>query len=81
MSEQEIWKKCCWNGKFHPEIENAITIPHEQKENLQFMLENNFNNDFEELLKDMLQYSLIVEDYESSVEIRDYINDKEETKI
>jgi protein-arginine kinase activator protein McsA len=45
------------------------------------MLENNFNNDFEELLKDMLQYSLIVEDYESSVEIRDYINDKEEIKI
>jgi hypothetical protein len=80
MSEQEFWKKYNWDGKFHPEIENAVTIPYEQKENLQFMLETNFNNDFEELIKDILQYSIVVEDYESAVEIRDYLEDKEESE-
>ena len=64
-----------WDGTFHSEIELATNISFEQKKNLQYMLEVDFNGNFSEMLKDMLKYAVDVEEYESAAEIRDYLEE------
>lgn len=77
MAEQELWEKYIFKGKYHPEIEAATNIPTDQKKKLQFILEIDFNNDFNAMLKDMMGYAVIIEDYESAVEIRDHLKKTE----
>ena len=81
MTAKEIWKKHIWKGIFHPEIEIAVDISYEQKENLQFILETDFDGDFNSMMREMWAYALSVEDYESATEIRDYFKEIEEQKI
>jgi excinuclease UvrABC helicase subunit UvrB len=78
MKEQEIWEKYLFKGKYHPEIEAAINVPLEQKKKLQFILEMDFNNNFEAMMKNMMEYAVDVEDYESAAEIRDHLKETEE---
>jgi len=78
MTAKEIWKKYIWKGIFHPEIETSETIPYDQKENLQFILETDFDGDFNAMMQDMWGYAISVEDYESAAEIRDFFKEIEE---
>ena len=60
----------------HPEIYNS-NIPFEEKIKLQGILDTQHNGDFKSLLQSMLEYAILpdIEDYESAVEIRDYLKD------
>ena len=71
---KEKWE-AMWDGTFYSEIELATNISFEQKKNLQFILEVDFNGNFSEMMKDMLKYAVDVEEYESAAEIRDYLKE------
>ena len=71
---KEKWE-AMWDGTFHSEIELVTNISFEQKKNLQFILEVDFNGNFSEMMKDMMIYAVNVEEYESAAEIRDYLKE------
>jgi hypothetical protein len=75
MKVKELWLKYNWRGIFHPEIESAKNISYEQKLNLQFILEIDFDGNFIEMMENMLTYAVDVEEYESAAEIRDYLKE------
>ena len=71
----KTWEATIWNGIFHPEIESATNISLEQKKNLQFILDIDFDGNFIEMMENMLTYAVDVEEYESAAEIRDYLKE------
>ena len=70
----KTWEAIMWDGKFQPEIESSH-LSLEQKKNLQFILEVDFDGNFIEMMENMLTYAVDVEEYESAAEIRDYLKE------
>jgi len=58
--------------KLHPIIQES-RLPQETKEIIQEMLEDDFNGDWNLLLKDMMKHAVEEEEYELAAEIRDYL--------
>lgn len=63
------------NTLFHPTIENSnLSIEH--KLFFQYLLEEEFNNDFSLLIEDIMKYAVEIEEYELAAMIRDELNEK-----
>ena len=56
----------------HPVIQES-QLPQETKEVLQYLLEDEFNSDFNLLLENMMEHAVGDEEYELAAEIRDYL--------
>ena len=56
----------------HPIIQES-RLPQETKEFLQYLLEDEFNSDFNLLLENMMEHAVGDEEYELAAEIRDYL--------
>ena len=56
----------------HPVIQES-QFPQETKEFLQYLLEDEFNSDFNLLLENMMEHAVGDEEYELAAEIRDYL--------
>jgi len=63
------------NTFFHPTIENS-NLSIEDKLSFQYLLEEEFNNDFSLLVEDMMKFAVEIEDYELAAMIRDELNEK-----
>jgi hypothetical protein len=63
------------NTFFHPTIENS-NLSIEDKLSFQYLLEEEFNNDFSLLVEDMMKFAVEIEDYELAALIRDELNEK-----
>jgi hypothetical protein len=63
------------NTFFHPTIENS-NLSIEDKLSFQYLLEEEFNNDFSLLVEDMMTFAVEIEDYELAAMIRDELNEK-----
>jgi hypothetical protein len=63
------------NTYFHPTIE-ASKLSLEDKLSFQFLLEEEFNNDFSLLVEDMMKFAIETENYEIAAIIRDELNEK-----
>jgi hypothetical protein len=63
------------NTYFHPTIE-ASKLSLEDKLSFQFLLEEEFNNDFSLMIEDMMKFAVEIEDYELAAMIRDELNEK-----
>jgi hypothetical protein len=63
------------NTYFHPTIENS-NLSIEDKLSFQYLLEEEFNNDFSLLVEDMMKFAVEIEDYELAAMIRDELNEK-----
>ena len=63
------------NTYFHPTIE-ASKLSLEDKLSFQFLLEEEFNNDFSLLVEDMMKFAVETENYEIAAIIRDELNEK-----
>jgi hypothetical protein len=57
------------NTYFHPTIE-ASKLSLEDKLSFQFLLEEEFNNDFSLLVEDMMKFAIETENYELAEKIR-----------
>lgn len=74
MDEDKIMKQIiASNINFHPNIANS-DLDLDDKLTLQYLLENDFNNDFKALVKDMMAYAVEEEHYELAAVIRDFLN-------
>ena len=74
MNEDKIMKQIiASNIDFHPNIANS-DLDLDDKLMLQYLLENDFNNDFKALVKDMMAYAVEEEHYELAAVIRDFLN-------
>ena len=56
----------------HPVIQES-QLPQKTKEFLQYLLEDEFNSDFNLLLENMMEHAVGDEEYELAAEIRDYL--------
>jgi hypothetical protein len=63
------------NTYFHPTIE-ASKLSLEDKLSFQFLLEEEFNNDFSLMIEDMMKFAVETENYEIAALIRDELNEK-----
>ncbi len=63
------------NTYFHPTIE-ASKLSLEDKLSFQFLLEEEFNNDFSLMIEDMMKFAIETENYEVAALIRDELNEK-----
>ena len=63
------------NTYFHPTIE-ASKLSLEDKLSFQFLLEEEFNNDFSLMIEDMMKFAVETENYEVAALIRDELNEK-----
>lgn len=72
----EYSTRLLYKAKMHKEIYNS-NLDWDLKLFLQSKLDE-FGGDFDRLMKDMLEYSILpeVEDYETAAAIRDYIKNK-----
>jgi len=76
MDEDKVMKQIiASNIKFHPKIEHS-DLDLDDKIMLQFLLENDFNNDFRALIQDMMEYAVDEELYELAAMIRDELNEE-----
>lgn len=74
MNEDKIIKQMIANNmKFHPTIKDS-GLGLDDKLTLQYLLENEFNNNFSELIKDMMKYAIQEELYELAIIMRDFLN-------
>jgi hypothetical protein len=74
MDEDKVMKQIiASNINFHPVIKNS-DLDLDDKLALQYLLENEFDNNFSELINDMMKYAVQEELYELAVIMRDFLN-------
>jgi hypothetical protein len=74
MNEDKIIKQIITNNmKFHPIIKDS-GLSLDDKLTLQYLLENEFNNNFSKLINDMMKYAVQEELYELAIIMRDFLN-------
>jgi len=74
MDEDKVMKQIiASNINFHPVIKNS-DLDLDDKLALQYLLENEFDNNFLELINDMMKYAVQEELYELAVIMRDFLN-------
>jgi hypothetical protein len=74
MDEDKVMKQIiASNINFHPVIKNS-DLDLDDKLALQYLLENEFDNNFSELINDMMKYAVQEELYELAAIMRDFLN-------
>jgi len=74
MDKDKIMKQIiASNMNFHPIIKDS-GLDLDDKLTLQYLLKNEFNNNFSELIKDMMKYAVQEELYELAAIMKDFLN-------
>jgi hypothetical protein len=74
MDEDKVMKQIIASSiNFHPVIKNS-DLDLDDKLALQYLLENEFDNNFLELINDMMKYAVQEELYELAIIMRDFLN-------